>query len=220
MINVLTPRPSKVLFIDTTYLKNTTEIDQNIDDRLLRTSIQYCQDKYILPLLGNNIFETWKMWISSGVTLQQNASYYFDADNLMLLEDFVQPTLAASCMMDLVYKISWQIRNKGVQEMNGEFSKPISYKQLDWLSESYREVAAFYAQRTTQFLMANPDIWLNYLNPQLGTSGNGADLYYPEQTKYFCGIHLPGYDGNLSTSGPYVGYGMSALQRMNYLGNE
>ena len=220
--NALTPRPSKVLFIDESYLKNTTELPQSIDPRLLRTTIQYMQDKYILPILGNNMFEQWKQWIASGVTLQNNPAFYFDSNNLYVLETFIQPVLAAACMIDLVYKINLQIKNKGVEQLHSEFSTNATDAQIQWLSENYRETAAFYAQRTTQFLSANPDIFLNWLNPQLGTSGNGADLFYPNKTAYFCGIHLPGLQNNspLATSGPAVGWGMSILQRAQYLGSE
>jgi hypothetical protein len=221
--NTLTPRPSKVLFIDETYLKNCTEIDQNVDARLLRTSIQYTQDKYVLPVLGNNIFEQWKQWIASGVTLQNNASYYFDSNDLYVLETFVQPMLAAACMIELVFKINLQIRNKGVEQSHSEFSTTATDKQIAWLSENYRETANFYCQRCTQFLSANPDIFVNWLNPQLGTNGNGADLFYPEKTKYNCGIFLPGIAGANSasaTSGPGAGWGMSVLQRIEFLGYE
>jgi hypothetical protein len=213
--NALTPHPSRILFIDTSYLKNTTEIDDNVDDKLLRTSIQYMQDKFILPILGNNMFEQWKLWIQSGVTLQNNAAYYFDANNLYVLETFIQPTLASSCMMELVYKINWQIRNKGIESARSEFSNPVTTKELNWLSENYRETASFYAQRTTQFLQANPDIFQNWLNPQLGTSGNGADLYYPEKTKYFCGIHMP---DSTSVFAEGSGWGLSLNQKISIFG--
>ncbi|HWY35539.1 MAG TPA: hypothetical protein VNX68_12910 [Nitrosopumilaceae archaeon] len=219
--NALTPRPSKVLMIDESYLKNTTELDQSVDGRLIRTSIQYMQDRYILPILGNNMFETWKTWIYSGVTFQNNAGFYFDANNLYVLETFVQPTLACATMISLVYKINLQLKNAGVEQSHEGYSTNATDKQVAWLSENYREQAAFYAQRCTQFLSANPDIFLNWLNPQLGTSGNGADLFYPERTQYNCGIHLPGISSNSAsaTAGQGVGWGLSVNQRLAMFGN-
>lgn len=222
MINILTPRPSKILFIDEQYLKNCTEIPDSVDAKLLRPSIQYMQDKYILDILGNNIFEQWKGWIYSGVTLQNNPAYYFDSNNLFLLESFIQPCLCAAVMMEAVYKMGLQFRNKGILQSHDDYSTNATDKQIDRLSEMYRETAAFYAQRAIQFLRSNPDIWMNYLNPQLGTQGNGADLFYPTRTKYFAGIHLPGMNSNspLAIAEPFVGWGMSVLQRIEYLGNE
>lgn len=220
--NIYSPRPSTVLFIDETYLKNHTELDDNIDPKLIVTSIQYCQDKYILPLLGNNLFEKWKQEIASGVTLSGNAAVFINPNDLYLLETWVQPCLVAACMIELVYKITWQFRNKGVLQAKSEFSNNISTKELNWLSENYRETAAFYAQRATQFLSSNPDVYQNWLNPQLGTSGNGADLFYPQKTKYNCGLFLPGMSSNSAsaTAGEFVGYGMSINQRIEYLGGE
>lgn len=222
-INVLSPKPSKILFIDEEYLKSVTEIPDNVDPKLLIPSISYMQDKYILPILGNNIFETWKGWIYSGVTLQNNPQYYFDANNLLLLQSWIQPCLAAAVMIEAIYKINIQIRNKGLLQSHDNNSTNATDKQIDWLSENYRETAAFYAQRATQFLTSNPDIWINWLNPQLNTNGNGADLFYPTKTKYFCGIHMPGMNTNsnvtLGADG-YMGWGLSVIQRAEFLGYE
>ncbi len=216
--NRLTPTPSKVLFIDEAYLKEMTEVDANVDPKMIRFSIQVNQDKYILPILGNNIFQEMKQQIASGVTYSGNASAYLSTNYIYILETWIQPILACATMMELVYKLNIQFRNKGAMQAHGEFSTNATDKQIDWLSENYRETAAFYAQRLTQFLRANPDVFLNYLNPQLGTDGNGADLLYPQKTKYFCGVHLPGLNSNNpAVDGPYVGYGMSLLQRMEYL---
>jgi hypothetical protein len=216
--NILTPTPSNILFIDESYLKQVTELSDSIDPRLIRTSIQYAQDRYVLPLLGNNIFQQWKFWIQSGVTIQNNASFYFNPNDLYLLQTWVQPMLACSTMIDLVKKLAFQFKNKGVLESNSEFAKPTDIKNLNWLSESYREQSAYYAQLATQFLAANPDVWPNWLNPQINTAGNGADIFYPTQTQFFCGIHLPGAGNGLDNE--YKGYGLSILQRMEFLGNE
>ncbi len=219
--NIYTPKPSRVLFIDETYLKNVTEISDNVDPKMIRFSIQANQDKFMLPLLGNNIFESMKQQIASGATLSGNPSAFLSNDYLYILEDWVQPCLACACMIELVYKINLQIRNKGIMQAHSELSTNATDKQIDWLSENYRETAAFYAQRLTQFLVSNPDVYTNYLNPQLGTTGNGADLFYPQRTQYFAGIHLPGMQtNNPATAGEYVGYGMSVNQRMQFLGLE
>lgn len=221
MFNIFTPTPSSVLFIDEQYLKSVTEIDDNVDPKMIRFSIQVSQDKFILPILGNNIFQQMKQEIASGVTLSGNATAYLSPNYLYILQTWIQPILACAVMMEFVYKINVQFRNKGAMQAHGEFSTNATDKQLDFLSESYRETAAFYAQRLTQFLRANPDVFLNYLNPQLGSSGNGADLFYPQKTKYFCGIHLPGLNhNNPAVDGPYVGYGMSIIQRMEFLNME
>lgn len=221
-INIYSPRPSKVLFIDEKYLKDTTEIDQNTDPRLIRTTIQYTQDRFILPLLGNNLFESWKQQIQSGITLQNNPSYYMNPNELTLLTNWVQPCLAAAVMIDLVKKITFQYKNKGATASHSEFSNTISDAQLNWLSENYRETAAFYAQRATQYLIANNDIFPTYLNPQLNTSGTGADLFYPNNTKYNSGIFIPGLNTNSPVigmgQGGGIGWGLSVQQRAQLFG--
>lgn len=217
-INIYSPKPSKILFIDESYVKQSTELDENVDPKMIRTTIQYMQDRYALPVLGNNLFELWKQNIYSGITIQNNPSYYFLPQDLFLLETWIQPMLCASVMIELVYKISLQLRNKGVQQSHSEFSTVATDKQIEWLSENYRETANFYAQRAIQYLNANPDIYLNWLNPQLNSSGNGADLYYPENTKYNSSIYIPGVNNNSTLASGGVGYGMSVNQRIEAFG--
>lgn len=217
-INQFSPKPSKVLFVDEQYIKETTEIPDNVDTKLFRTSIQYMQDKYILPILGNNIFEQMKQQIASGATLSGNATAYLEQRYLYILENWIQPVLAAAVMMEAVYKINIQIRNKGLMQARGEYSSNATDKQVDWLSENYRETAAFYAQRLTQFLCDNVDIYPNYLNVQMNSAGSGAALFYPQKTKYFCGIHLPG-GTNSGSFGPGSGWGLSLYQKIELFGN-
>lgn len=215
-INRLTPRPSNVLMINEEYLKSTTTTNIAVDASLIRQSIQFQQDKYILPLLGNNIFEQFKDWIATGVTSSGDSTILFNENNLFLFQNFVQPCLAAATMMELIYDINTQIRNKGLEQAHSESSTNATDAQVDRMSERYRETAAFYAQRCTQFLTANPDIWPNWLNPQLGTTGTGADLFYPQRTKYTCGIFVPGLNNDSLGLGPDpsgIGWGLSVEQR-------
>ncbi len=217
MLNQFTPRPSKILFIDEVYLKDTTELNDAVDIKLIRTSIQYAQDRFVLPILGSTLFEQWKAWISSGATLQNDPAYYFDSNNLFVLESFIQPILVAATMIELVYKINVQFRNKGLEQAHSEFSSNATDSQVDRLSESYREMAAFYAQRCTQYLIDNITIFQNWLNPQLGTTSNGADLFYPNQGSYNAGIYLPTLNGGAYNQGR--GWGLSVNQRIAMFGN-
>lgn len=215
-INRLTPRPSNILFINEEYLKSTTTTNLSVDASLIRQSIQFQQDRYILPLLGNNIFEQFKDWIATGATFSANSTILFDSNNLFLFQNFVQPCLAAATMMELIYDINVQIRNKGLEQAHSEFSTNATDAQVDRMSERFRQTAAFYAQRCTQFLTANPDIWPNWLNPQIGTNGTGADLFYPQSTKYTSGIFVPGLNNSsilLGYDPNGIGWGLSTEQR-------
>jgi hypothetical protein len=208
--NIYTPSPSNIFYIDPVYLKQHTSLNNNVDDKLILEAIQTAQDMYILPIVGNGIYKQIEFEISAG-TIVSDTNYYF------LLTNFLQPCLAASTMMHLLPFIEFQFKNRGVVTQKSEFSEPAKREDVEWIIEKYREKAAFYAQRTTQFLVANPDIFENYLNPQLGTNGNGADLYYPNQSSYTGGIFLPNLAGNNPGNG-YRGYGLSLSQYVEMVG--
>ncbi len=202
--NKFSPRPSNVFFIDSVYLKQATSLNNNVDDKMVVEGIRYAQDLYILPILGNGLFEEMLIEISGG-TLANNPSH------LKLVTEFIQPTLAAASMIHILPFTSFQFKNKGVEKAKSDYSEPASRSEIEWIIEAYRERAAFWAQRTTQFLVANTDTYLNYLNPQLGTQGSGADLFYPQKSAYNCGIFLEGLGSNSSLR-EYSGWGLSLEQ--------
>ncbi len=200
--NIYTPSPSKIFFIDPVFLKQNTSLNENVDDKLCVEAIQSAQDMFILPILGNGLYKQLEFEISGGT---------LSGDHLYLVTEFIQPCLAASTMLHLLPFISYQFKNKGVEKQKSDFSESASRADVEWLIEKYREKAAFYAQRTTNFLVANTDIYINYLNPQLGTNGNGADLYYPQRSAYNCGIFLSNVTSNSSIN-EFSGWGLSLTQ--------
>lgn len=208
-INKFTPLPSNIFFVDPVYVKQHTSLNENIDDKIIQEGIQTAQDMFILPILGSTLFEEMLQSISAGTL----SGIY-----LNLVTQFIQPILANASVMNILPFISFQMKNKGLMTQKSEFSDPAQRSDIEWLVGLYRAKAAFYAQRCTQFMYANTDIFPEYLNPQLGTASNGADLFYPNRTSYGAGMFIQG--GGNNPPGKYSGYGLSANQFLDFIGDE
>jgi hypothetical protein len=182
MYNIFSPRPSSTLFIDENYLKQTTELGQNVDAHLIINSIQTAQDLFILPILGSDYFEYLKMAVS-GNTLT--------APDFKLISQYLQPCLAQATMWLLLPKISFQFRNKGVMVSKSESSDQAKTEDIVFIAEKYRETASFYGQRMTNFLTSNPDIYILYNTTGSNGGGNGGDVFFPNDTSYTSGIFIP-----------------------------
>jgi len=209
-INIYSPWPSTVFFIDAVYLKQSTALNSNVDDKIIIEAIQTASDLYIMPVLGSTLYKQIEAQISGG-------TIGADANNYLLLTKFLRPMLAASTMIHLLPFIEFQFKNKSIVSQKSDFSEPAARQDVEWIIEKYREKAAFYAQRTSQFLVSNTDLYPNYLNPQLGQNGNGADLYYPNRSSYNGGIYLPNLGGNRTLT-EYRGWGLSLDDYIEFVG--
>lgn len=207
-LNALTPVPSTIFFVDPNYVKQTTSLNKNVDDKMVMEAIQSAQDMFILPILGSTLMEDMLQHISGGT---------LDTLHAYLINSFVRPCLVAATMMHLLPFIHFQFQNKGVEKQHSDYSESATVAEVSWLIEKYREKGAFYAQRLTQYLTDNTQYFQNWLNPQLGNTSSGADLFYPQNSAYSCGLYL----NNLPSNSPgreYTGYGLSMSQYIEWRG--
>ena len=71
------------LFISEQYIKDTSYIDENVDIKLLRSTILETQDFRILPILGSNFY----------ALLKDNASSAWTSTNRTFVNTYVAPAL-------------------------------------------------------------------------------------------------------------------------------
>ncbi len=207
-LNIYTPLPSTIFFVDPVYLKQVTALNDNVDDKLIMEAIQTAQDMYILPILGSTYMEEMLQQIS-GNTVNQLNQY--------VINSFIRPCLAAATMIHLL-PFTWiQFKNKGPVKQHSDYSSEVGLSEVSFIMEKYREKAAFYAQRLTNWLLDNNQLIPEWLNPQLNNSSSGADLFYPQKSAYNCNIFL----NNLTSGSPakeYQGWGLSMEQLMEFKG--
>lgn len=201
MLNPLSPKPSRVLFIDEEYLKATTPLNENIDPKVLIPSIKTAQDKHILQICGSGIYEDMKQQIASGGTV--TGSY------VALLNDYIQPCLAWWTLVECLPTIVWRLQNKGMEKKNSEFSASPEKDDIIFMKDQYAETAKYYARLLINYLIRNQDQFPLYYNPG-GPNGSDIDTIYGIKTEYFSGLQMPASALNQSGNNSIVGLGLGA----------
>lgn len=192
-----TPSPSNVLLIDVEYLKDITPLNHNVDETIIRPAIMMAQDKYLLPILGSGVLGEIKAQISGGTITSFTA-------NTLVLNNFIQPTLAYWTAYELMPHLVYRLQNKGIEKKNSDNSVSPTIEEIVFLQNTYKDTAMFYSQRLSQFMKENQDIFPLYYNP-----GSGIDIMNPNSTSYNGGIHIPGSGRITSGSINPLGWGLT-----------
>jgi hypothetical protein len=168
------------LMVSEQFIKDTTVIDENVDMKLLRDTIELCQEKYILPLVGTGIYNELVTQILAGSV---------DSDNTTLLDSYIQTALKWWVQYEGVDILTYKFTNKTIAKKNSENSQPIDMEEVRRLMEKWRTNAEMYSQRVTDYLQQNNTTFTLYDNP-----GSGSDTIYPKKNSYTTSIWLGGND--------------------------
>ena len=134
------------LFVSEQFIKDTTVIDENVDMKLIRDTIELCQEKYVLPLVGTGIYNQIQSQITSSTV---------SADNVTLLDTYIQKALKYWVLYEGVDVFTFKFQNKSIVKKNSENSSPIDLEDIRRIMEKWRTNAEMYSQRVTDFLIAN-----------------------------------------------------------------
>jgi len=64
-----------VYFISTTYLKDNTPLNENVDDKLLKSAIKEAQEIYIRDIIGSGIYNQLQTQAFAGTLTQLNTTH-------------------------------------------------------------------------------------------------------------------------------------------------
>ena len=161
------------LLISADTLKRNTTISQSVDEDLIHPVILIAQDRYILPVLGTDLFEKLQTEIAgtpSGVYLT-------------LLKDYVQKCLCQFTLATLYPVLRLRAVNHSVVSMNNEQGTSASHDDIQRLIDSSLDMAEFYRQRMIDYLQDNTSSFPEY------SSNTGSDMS-PTTRNYYSGINM------------------------------
>ncbi len=164
-----------VLFISETYVKNNSLIDENVDMRLVLPSIRDAQELRMHPILGTPFYNDLKDKITGGT---------LNADEINLLDNYVAPSMLQSTLYECSASMLFKYRNKSVSTKNSENSQPISYQDLQFLRDEWRNKAEERDQRLINYLCDNSTLFPKY--------NEASDDLTPKKTAYQTGFWLGG----------------------------
>ena len=172
-----------ITFLSIEVLKARGLVGENVDAKVILPIIEEVQDQYIHPILGTGLYEDIKARVNAG-TVGSGSPVY-----TTLIEDYIIPCMIRYVEAEIQDVNTFRLANKGTQTKKAEDTKPASLGELASLSDSRRNKAEWYAQRITDYLLANQDIYPKYF------AQTRTDAIYPNETSYGTGLWLGEDDG-------------------------
>lgn len=169
---------ANVLFISETFLKQNTQVSDNVDVKYVREAILWAQDSEIQPTLGSTLYNK----IKTDIEASSLTGVY-----KTLVDDYIQITLKHYVTAECLQMAHFKITNKGLQIQDSEQSSPASTSSIDRLVEKEINKADWYRQRLIDYLCENSSSYPEYTNPD-----SGVDVIQPTKNNYRTSIYLGG----------------------------
>lgn len=161
--------------ISQNYLTENSIINGNTDMKIITPTIKLCQDKYIKPILGTDLFNE---------ILGQITANTVTALNQTLLDDYILPCFLSYIVFEATPVFKYRYANKGVMVKNSENSQSIDFNEMRWLMDKWKNDAEWYAEQTTKYLVQYSSSYPLYL------ANTTCDKIQPNSSNYQTGIYL------------------------------
>jgi hypothetical protein len=144
------------LFISQDYIKNNTEIDENVNVKKLLPVVWRCQRLYIERVLGTALYDDLVGKIAPTDTLSGN--------DLILVEKYISPALVNWVMFAAQTSMLFSFRDKAVSKDSSDYAQPIDYTEHRYLKDEYKKFAEELTDRLEKYLCANSSLFPLYMS--------------------------------------------------------
>ena len=165
-----------VYFISTSYLKTNSTINENVDDKLLKSAIKEAQEIYIRDIIGSGLYDELQTQAFAGT---------LTANNTTLLDSYIAPCLKYYTITESMLPMTFKLMNKSVATRQAENATAITIDELTLIEQRFRDKAEYYANRLRDYLRENTNTYPLFLNP-----GSGFDTIRPKNTSFYGGFYL------------------------------
>lgn len=181
---------SNTLLMTVQQLKDRTGLHSNVDEKMIVPDIKYCQDAFILPLLGTALMDK----LQSDIKADTISGNYKTLLNNYLLDALMYYVLSES-----PNTLTYQLYNKGLVRKSSENTINPDPQEIINEVNRYKKKADFYGQKMADYLLQNHTLFPEYDRP-----GNGIDTILPEanayETTFFMGDDCKCTDGSYQVS--------------------
>ena len=154
---------AKALFITTEDIKRYSVLSGNVDPDKFIYMVEISQDTEVQNYLGTKLLEKLQDLILAGtINLPANAAYK------TLLETYVKPMTIYWALVCYMPFAAYTVANGGVYKHTSESSETV-----DYLVEKYRDIAQFYTNNFTSYMIYNQSLFPEY-------NSNSEDDIYPD----------------------------------------
>lgn len=148
---------SEILMISPEKVKNITNINDNINGKLLECAIREACDEGLQCILGQKLYEKLQELIENNTIKLPINEIYKD------ILDKAQYYLAYTVAQDITLMTYAKIDNAGVRTIKDEHSDTVDWGDAVVIADIYQKKADFYCRRLQDFLWRNRNDYRPYL---------------------------------------------------------
>jgi hypothetical protein len=141
-----------IYFVTEYYIKENTPITKNVDVTDVMPWLKTVSDQRIQPILGTYFYED--------ILTKYNAQT-LSADEETLVT-YIQPIVAWFGASASAFGLSYQIKNKGIQQQFGDFSQNVTFSEVTFTMEHLEQIGWFYIRRLEYYLTENKALFSNF----------------------------------------------------------
>lgn len=172
---------------DANYLKQTTVINDNVDDKIISQAILDVQKMYIEELLGTLLYNQIITQISTNAVSSANQT---------LLDNYVVPCMKQYVLAECAWMFQYKFWNKGILTSSSDNSQPVDFSTIKFIMDQYRNKAEKLATTCTEFLRNSTSTYPLYLSNTL------AYQKQPNKNNYTTGLYLESDENTCNYDNP------------------
>lgn len=171
---------TKGLFFDQDYFHEETEMDENVDWKLIRPVIWRCQKIYIEDLIGTPLYDVIEAEIIA------NAGALTTGRLVTLVNTYIAPCLVYYTLMESTLPMTYKLRNRSLQTHRSPDTDEVDLSDIRYIKAEYKDIAEKFAKRVTAYLRANTTTYTEF------TTFTTSDQIRPTDAKSTVSVYLPG----------------------------
>jgi hypothetical protein len=158
------------LLIKEDYLKATTPMGDHVDMKVLTPVIEWVQDIYLRPLLGQDLYEL--------ILTQSTPTTTLTAANSTLLNEFILKIGRFYVMAEAIRTMKYRYTNGGVMITTSQNGSAIPNDEMETLIDDWKSKAERYGEMMINY------IWENHTSYPTYWTASGVYRERPMPTAY------------------------------------
>jgi hypothetical protein len=139
------------LLISMKFIKANSVIDNNVEDKLIQSTVWYCQKQYVEKLLGTELYNAIITEVTDNAGVIQTALYE------TLIDEYVADMLLKYVMFEVQIPLTYKMRNKSTGKNTDPNQQPVDFVEHRYLKDDYKDKAEYFADRAYRYLCANSE---------------------------------------------------------------
>lgn len=174
---------ARALFISETFVKENSEVDENVDMKLINPTIWLCQKQYIEKTLGTVLYNDLAAKIVAGTLA---------GDDLTLVNEYIADALLYWVRNELIVPMTYKFKNKSIGKNTDTNQQPATFEEHKYIRDYYKPKAQYFTERLELYLCANEALYPLYCTENEIDELSPRDT--PPQTVMYLGPTKPQRD--------------------------